>query len=416
MTAPVVQGWCPGAYRPMMSGDGLVVRVRPRHARLTRGQVLGLCALAARFGNGTIDLTNRANLQIRGVAEADHAALIDGLGALHLLDADPALEGRRNILVQPFWQPGDLTDRLTTALIAALPGLPDLPAKVGFAVDTGPRPLLRDNSADFRFEWDRDRLTLRADGCAHVVPVSERNAIDALRAMVAWFDAHRTQDRRRMADVVAATPLPPEWLAAPLDADEFPDAVPDVGMTPLGALVGAAFGQIDAAALSDHVQRTPEITALRVTPWRLFVLEGAAQMPAETGAFITTPGDPLRSVDACPGAPFCPQASVETRGLARSLARALHDRSTAASDQADQSAPAQPSPDDGKTSTRAAIPLPGLHVSGCAKGCARARAAAITLVGRDGRFDLVKNGHAWDAPSQTGLTPADLLAQPECLT
>ena len=27
---PVVQGWCPGAHRPMMSGDGLVVRVRPR--------------------------------------------------------------------------------------------------------------------------------------------------------------------------------------------------------------------------------------------------------------------------------------------------------------------------------------------------------------------------------------------------
>ena len=28
MSAPIVQGWCPGAHRPMMSGDGLVVRVR----------------------------------------------------------------------------------------------------------------------------------------------------------------------------------------------------------------------------------------------------------------------------------------------------------------------------------------------------------------------------------------------------
>ncbi len=25
-----VKGWCPGALRPMESGDGLVVRVRPR--------------------------------------------------------------------------------------------------------------------------------------------------------------------------------------------------------------------------------------------------------------------------------------------------------------------------------------------------------------------------------------------------
>ena len=31
MSAPVIQGWCPGALRPMMSGDGLVVRVRPRN-------------------------------------------------------------------------------------------------------------------------------------------------------------------------------------------------------------------------------------------------------------------------------------------------------------------------------------------------------------------------------------------------
>ena len=29
-----VQGWCPGALRPMMSGDGLVVRVRPQAGRL----------------------------------------------------------------------------------------------------------------------------------------------------------------------------------------------------------------------------------------------------------------------------------------------------------------------------------------------------------------------------------------------
>ncbi|MEO1207882.1 MAG: precorrin-3B synthase, partial [Pseudomonadota bacterium] len=25
-----VKGWCPGALRPMESGDGLIVRVRPR--------------------------------------------------------------------------------------------------------------------------------------------------------------------------------------------------------------------------------------------------------------------------------------------------------------------------------------------------------------------------------------------------
>lgn len=49
-----------------------------------------------------------------------------------------------------------------------------------------------------------------------------------------------------------------------------------------------------------------------------------------------------------------------------------------------------------------------LHVSGCTKGCARARAADITLVGRNGKFDLVRDGCAWDTPSQTGLSPEAL--------
>ena len=57
MSTPIIQGRCPGAHRPMMSGDGLVVRVRPRLARLTRAQILGLCAAAQEFGSGMIGNT-----------------------------------------------------------------------------------------------------------------------------------------------------------------------------------------------------------------------------------------------------------------------------------------------------------------------------------------------------------------------
>ena len=65
-----VKGWCPGALRPMQSGDGLIVRVRPQSATFSPDE-LGVLADAARhFGNGHIDLTRRANLQIRGVSEA----------------------------------------------------------------------------------------------------------------------------------------------------------------------------------------------------------------------------------------------------------------------------------------------------------------------------------------------------------
>lgn len=136
MSVSKIKGWCPGAYHPMQSGDGLVFRVRPVKSSITRLQAIGLGQLALQFGSGLIDLTNRANLQIRGVPQHNMQDMIDGLAQLDLLDPDPAQEQRRNILVSPFWQKGDNTDLLETRLRALLPSLPEMPAKIGYAVDT----------------------------------------------------------------------------------------------------------------------------------------------------------------------------------------------------------------------------------------------------------------------------------------
>ncbi|HWL21327.1 MAG TPA: precorrin-3B synthase, partial [Bradyrhizobium sp.] len=57
MTGFSIKGWCPSAYRPMQSGDGLVVRIRPRGGRLSAGQASAIADLAERHGNGLIDLT-----------------------------------------------------------------------------------------------------------------------------------------------------------------------------------------------------------------------------------------------------------------------------------------------------------------------------------------------------------------------
>lgn len=370
MSVPEVKGWCPGAWTPMMSGDGLIVRVRPQRAALSAEQAAGLCDLALRYGSGVIDLTNRANLQIRGVAEADHEPLLQALAGLALLDADPALEKRRNILTAPFWQRGDRTARLARLVTEALPRLPDLPAKVGIAVDTGPAPILVDDPADFRFERSAKGLILRADGCARGRGVTDATAVEALVEMAGWFAEHRTEARRRMAQVLCAASLPKEWVTTP-PKSRAPRPVP--GQMDMGALVGAAFGQIDAQALLDVMAARAD-RGIRITPWRMLLLEGS-EMP-ENGAFVTDPADPMLTTDACAGAPRCPQATVETRALARQLA-----------------AKAQGS----------------LHVSGCAKGCARKTPADLVLVGRNGRFDLVRKGRAWDEPSQTGLDPHDIL-------
>lgn len=345
--APSVKGWCPGAYRPMESGDGLVVRVRPWQGALSGAQVTALCDLAARFGNGTIDLTSRANLQIRGVR--DHAGVLAGLEAAGLLDPDPAREGRRNVLMPPDAAPGDLAHRLHDALAARLMDLPALPAKMGVALDVGATGALHEASADFRFELGDAGLILRADGRALGRAVTERDAIPALIELAEWFVATGGRASGRMAR--HAAPLPDGWETA---SPRAPGPLPQPG----GAFLGVAFGAMEAGALAALAPHS-----LRPLTGRLLRVDGLRPDPLPPG-FITRADDPLMTTHACPGAPFCASALAPTRPLARRLAR------------------------------------PGLHVSGCAKGCAHPAPARLTLTARaDGRWDVIRGGAPWDAPS-----------------
>ena len=97
-----IKGWCPGALRPMASGDGLVLRIRAPNGRLTPDQARSIAGLSRRHGNGLIDLTSRANLQLRGVDAAGHLASLDALAELGLLDPDAGAESRRNVILSPF--------------------------------------------------------------------------------------------------------------------------------------------------------------------------------------------------------------------------------------------------------------------------------------------------------------------------
>lgn len=207
MSGFVVKGWCPDAWRPMMAGDGLLVRVRPPLGRLAAAQVEGLCEAANAHGNGQIDLTARANLQLRGVTEKGWPVLLEELQALGLVDPDPAREGRGAVLVDPAWREGDDTHRIATELRARLAELPALPGKVGFVVDAGARPMLADAPGDFRIERAATGgLLLRADGRATGVAMSCEHAVDALIRLAHWFVA--SGGRRRGGWRGMARPCP----------------------------------------------------------------------------------------------------------------------------------------------------------------------------------------------------------------
>lgn len=378
MNRPIVQGWCPGARRPMLSGDGWVLRVRPRLGRFSTREAGGVAALAARFGNGWLDVSSRANLQIRGVREEAIAPLTEGLEALGLLDPDGATETRRNLMTTPFHCDGDESALVATDLarLLAEPDAPDLPAKFGFSIDCGARPVLAADPADIRIErGEGGALLCRADGATTGARVTVETAAQAAIALARWFleSGGAPFGRGRMAAHLSAGAEPPAAFGAVQSvAQEFSSRP---GSTSAGVMVALAFGQIRAETLAALAERGP----IRMTPWRMMILEGQAVAPA-LEELIVDPDDALLQVVACTGAPGCLQAHQPTRALARALAPVWGEA--------------------------LAGHVPGLlHVTGCAKGCAHPFAARATLVGAPEGFSLIRDGAPGLAPLRVGLAP-----------
>ena len=326
-----VKGWCPGALRPMESGDGLIVRVRPWAGALSIAQTQGLAEAARRFGNGHIDLTRRANLQLRGIAEPTLGGLQAALGALGLLDRAAEPEAVRNVMVGP------LAAAETRALARALTEtivsdrrLWGLRAKFGWLVDDASQATILGQSADVAL-------------CVMQRSVAVRHAGKWL-GCVPYDKAIETA----VALALGGTPA--------LEALTF---TPSDGVRPLG--VAAPFGRLEAAQLRDLMILAAAAGAreVRPSPWRALHFDVPVAGAAALGLIVDA-GDPLLRIDACPGAPYCRSSTVDTRAVARRLA---------------------------------ARPFEGsLHVSGCAKGCARSAPADLVLVGIEGRYGIVHNG------------------------
>ena len=366
MTSYAVQGWCPGALKPMLSGDGLLVRIRPRMARLSAAQAQGLAHAALDHGNGLIDLSARANVQLRGIRPASHLALLDDLAALDLLDATEAHERRRNLTISPFWT-GDGWQALTNAVTALLSmdEFSALSRKFGVTLDLTQPMVLQIVSSDIRIEHHPNGWLIRPDGFASgAVVQGVEQATTALHRLLTWFLERGITDGRGRMAALAGQSLPPGF-----DQPMTPAAhVPTPGPHPIGYRVGLEFGQMHAETLAAMAN-----SPLRITPWRMILIEGAASAPDLPG-LITDPTDPRLNVTACTGAPGCPQALQPTRDLARRFA--------------------------------AQVP-PGqhLHVSGCAKGCAHPAPCDITLTATPQGFTLIRNGRAADPGTPAPTNP-----------
>ena len=392
------KGWCPGALKPMPSGDGLLVRVRLTAGELPVATAIAIAALAARHGNGSIDLTRRANLQIRGLSETSLPALTHGLSELGLLDGSAEAESVRNVMVSPLagldaaCADGRDIARQLEQRLAHEAALHELPPKFGFAIDGGGKWPLGETGADITLWSEGNAKPWRARLAGAKVqsqPLAAGNETSVvLTIAIALLASGLPRVRYWVLRDGAAAVLAAAGLAADAAPEKPRRSVAKAGALPStgGAAVvaiGIPFGHLEAHQLARLAQAAGVGAVLRLTPWRLLAIPATDALTlarvvktANAMDLGTTPGDPRLDIEACTGAPGCANATTFTRQDASRLA---------------------------ELKLPAYAGGPKIHVSGCQKGCAHSGNAAATLIGRDGAYDLVVKGGVRDAPSSRGI-------------
>ncbi|MEU4421297.1 precorrin-3B synthase [Actinoplanes sp. NPDC024001] len=393
---------CPGALRLHAAADGLLARVRLPGGMLSGAQLRDLRELTERFGDGRLELTSRANLQIRAV-RAEHAeTLAAGLRSAGLL---PSIthDNVRNIACPPL--AGAALRSLVTGLDAAICGDPELarlPGKFLFAV--GHVPLAADVSAvpveeGFAVRFAGHDTGLRV-GAEQVVPV--------LIAAAHAFLTERSEQRgggpavwrlRELADgparvsarVAAALGLVPVGIpsAAPVPVTEPGDLLgileqPDqaVPAQPGKDVRERADGRFAVGALVPLGQLTDvpmrvltEAGRLVVTPWRGVIVPDLPRAAAVEWAerlaaagLPTATASPWVGVTACAGRPGCAKSLADVRA-------------------------------DAAAATRFVAGLP-VHWVGCGRACG-------SPAGRHVRVEATSDGYQVSRHPVPGRPPAD---------
>lgn len=387
MTGPIIKGWCPSLFEPMAAGDGLLLRIKPRVGGVSAAQLRALADAAATHGSGRVELTNRANFQLRGFSAAGASAFSRLMLEAGLASANAAVERRRNLLVQVSANPA-VTEfaRQVEDWLELDSAIHPLAAKFGFAVGDAP------TSADIGIVCGGHVPMVVLSGGFAVAAAEPLSFVRALTHAFLKLAGNFTPPPARMHGLVAQIGAEAIFAEAGLPAEIFrlPHGVPGGGVGPMagGFGLGLAFGVQDAAMLhhaSDLAERFGN-GQIRTTSARSLVLMGTGgaeqniASAADALGFITSPHDARLNIAACAGRPACPNAWIDSRAVATELVAHWAEAGV-------------------------------LHVSACAKGCAHSGVAAITLVatGAEGRYDAVLSGRAGDIPDHAGITLAEAI-------
>jgi precorrin-3B synthase len=404
MNAPHRRGACPGLSAPMATGDGLLVRFLPTDG-IALDAFIALCAAAREHGNGTIEVTARGSLQVRGLSARSAPAFARAVAALEIAAADGV-----SVITDPLPDDPDvLVDTLavaTTLRRVIGDAHLKLAPKISVLVDGGGRLHLDALAADVRLravgsrEAPRVHISVGGDA-ASATPLGSVSPRKAAEIVVLLLGVIASEGANmRAADVLRHCGTESFYAALDEDLERAPALPPRppaevIGRHPLrdGSIalgIALSFGHAHANALSRlaHFAAAHGPRRVRLAPGRALLLLGlthgagtALADEAEREGFIVRGDDPRRRIIACPGKPACASGLIAARELASELARHL------------------PPP------SRETV-----HISGCAKGCAHSAPAALTVVGSERGCGIIRHGSARDAP-QRYVDCADMISE-----
>ena len=399
MNAPHRRGACHGLSAPMPTGDGLLVRLMPAEP-IPLEKFIAICAAARQYGNGTVEVTARGSLQVRGLTPSSAPQFASAVAALDI----SAIEGVP-VIADPL--PDDAAAVIDAANLAAAVrrAIADarlaLAAKVSVVIDSGSHLHLDALAADVRLRASGQRLHVALGGdAASATPLGSITPDTAAAAVIRLLGVIAQHGpTARAVDVLGE-----DGIAAFRSAvDSYISAAPDLRPRPPAAAIGRhprrngsvalgvalAFGHAHADALCGlaRIAATLGVRSIRPAPGRALLLIGAAPDDATALAtaaddlgFVVRADDPRRSIVACPGKPACAFGLIAARALAAEVAPHLRARSGT------------------------------IHISGCAKGCAHPAAAALTVVGTERGCGIVHDGSARAVPHRH-VAPADVVAE-----
>ncbi len=424
---------CPGALQFSDMHDGPMIRLRFPAGIVTGQQLRALHSLSADAGNGLIDLTNRANLQIRGLTEISDPKIEAILHNNNLLPQQLWADRLRNIMADPV-NPADnggLIKNISPLLaikhpakeldsrLQQTPSLKDLPAKFCFIIDNGSCLKISNQPHDIalRAYQDTEEIRFGLLIANHRVPLSvSKQQVAQFMIEIADFICHFGQSINRGHQILnhlglaaltkAIKDLAPYCTAQQQLSDSQPQATPPIGIfhersaetitlglgVPVARLTAEqlyCLMDLSRAALS-AIPKQHGHDFIKLSPWQIIYVPDIPKRYAneslkiaQDSGFITDPSFLTTQVYACSGATGCPRTKANSKEEGLELTQHL---ALASNKQ--------------KAFTHKPIKI---HLSGCDRGCAFAGEADIlALAQTDGSgYTLYNNKSLADIRAQT---------------